>query len=83
MAVRNRVAELEAALARAHAERDELLKDVENLCMQVCCAASHSCGLCIWLTTRTRHAIMCSFNIVSMSREVLPTHIRETKDIMH
>ena len=28
-------AELETALAKAHAERDELLKDVENLCMQV------------------------------------------------
>ncbi len=77
MAVRNRVAELEAALARAHAERDELLKDVENLCMQVCCVASRSCGLCIWL------AIKCSLNVLSMSSEFLPTHIREAKDIVH
>lgn len=34
MAVAKRVAELEQQLARTRAERDELLRDVENLCMQ-------------------------------------------------
>ncbi len=35
MAVAKRVAELEAQLAKTRAERDELLRDVETLCMQV------------------------------------------------
>lgn len=35
MAVAKRVAELEQLLAKTRAERDELLRDVENLCMQV------------------------------------------------
>ena len=35
MAVAKRVAELEGQLAKTRAERDELLRDVETLCMQV------------------------------------------------
>lgn len=35
MAVAKRVAELEAQLTKTRAERDELLRDVETLCMQV------------------------------------------------
>lgn len=45
MAVAKRVAELEAQLAKTRAERDELLRDVETLCMQVMAGTSDALQL--------------------------------------
>ena len=69
MAVQKRVVELEAALARAHAERDELLRDVENLCMQASFSpfARHTCQLrvcrsqpmCLCVRRCTLHSSAC------------------------